>query len=276
MDKADDEPTTAPRRRASSGREWLALSRRKRNEIIKQNQRLVDEATEAQRRPGSNAPATTDAEVAAYWRSKREDIAKVLPQARITHPGQQRMYVEVFAASHAYQNGYNVAQAGLWALRAIISPHDAPGEPLRDLDALAAPRILLNAIEDAVAGKPARFLALLPEKTPQDGAGVSTADLHRACVAAGIAALWGKAQRGGVTQKIAKGLVSKAFEEADISITQDSALEFFKRIQRGDDTAAVLDLYEKLTVDFPAARPLPERKACLKRLADHAGRTLET
>ena len=138
---------------------------------------------------------------------------------------------------------------------------------------LAHVRILLHALQDAVAGKPARLLALLPKQEDQEGVApsLSTGDRLRAFAAAGVWGLWGAT---GITQKRASEFVSEEFKKAGISVEPDSAREFFKRVQKGHP--GVHDLYKKLTADLPAARSLPERMAWLKQLAEIAGHILET
>jgi hypothetical protein len=138
---AVDEPTDETTQRAElapharRGRHWLNLNRRERQELIKQNQRRADKAKDTQRRPGSNTPSPTDADVDAYWDRKRADIAQILHREVITNPDERRMKMEVLASRHAYQRGQNVVEAALWALTAILRYHDSPGSLLRDADA---------------------------------------------------------------------------------------------------------------------------------------------
>jgi hypothetical protein len=266
MDEAAGDHTVAARPR----RERLASNRRAQQELIRKNRRR---AAEARQRPGSNVPP---ADAGTSRDRVRADVAAILDRAEITHPGQRLLWQELIAARRAYQSGGNTAETAVWMWTAVCRFLEPPGSTLHDIDALLPMRVLLNALREALAGNLAPVRAMLPERETLEGAKplLSTGGCHRACAAAGVMGLWG-AQRGGVTQNDAKELVSKAFDEAGISITPGSALEFFKRIRRGDDTVAVLDMYAKLTADLPASRPLPERKAWLKRLADAAGRILE-
>lgn len=266
MDKADVEPTTAPHDRAP------ALNRQQRQKVIRQKRRLVEEAKEAQQRPGSNVPPVSDdAKIAANRHRSREAIAEILDSAQITNPGERLLWQQLIEAERSYREGGNPAAVALWQLTALLRFHEPPpGSRLLDLDALQSLRILRNAIEDAVDGKLATFQALLPKReAPKGGAApLTTVAYRRTYVAAGLEVL---TRQGGFTRTVAKKKVRDEFGKNGISVTEGSVLEYYKRRKHDADMFAV---FEKMTAHVPRSRP--EREARLKQLAESAGRILET
>jgi hypothetical protein len=161
----------------------------------------------------------------------------------------------------------------LWAEDAITRFLEARHPTLRELDALEHVRILHNAHRSAVAGKPALLLDLCRSGEASKGgaASLSTADYHRVCIAAGVEGL---ARQGGFTQTVAATKVSVAFGKNGISVTEGSALQYFKRIRRRDANDDAREVFNKLTANAP--RTLPDREIWLNQLAATAGRILGT
>jgi hypothetical protein len=243
------------------------------------------EASEAQRRPGSNLPPIIQADRDAHSDRIRARITTVLNRAQIIHPDSRPMVRDIIAAWRAHTRRPNVAETALEQILTLVDDAEqlrVQDTTLKELDALAPIRILCNAIRDALAGKPATFLAMLPKPDDPsvDSLPATTGALTRACVSVGLAVLTlGKAQRGGISRDKAKQEVRDAFRKEGIDFTADTALEWAKRLNRGDDPDARAQFDEIMVPVIKAAAThwsIKERRVALKRLADVAGRKLET
>jgi hypothetical protein len=284
---------TAPRAKPN----WLAMNRRQRQQHRRENLRRREEAMEARLRPESNVPPISAAEVDAGLQHTRDRVDKMLHGARIVYPEARRAVREIIAAGSAYQHGANAVEIGLRQLLELVRREEqvkVEGTTLKDttlkeLDALSPAVILLNAIADALAGKPGTFSALLPsggdssatpppaEATPP---AADTAAQRRACVAAGLVCLTvGKAERGGISQSKAAECVRDEFRQAGIDVTAGTAKEWFKRQGRPGGDPAAKSMFDKLVAPMrskaKANWPIEDRKALLKQLAESSGRILE-
>jgi hypothetical protein len=272
-------------------RDWLALNRRERQRIRKENIRRIEEDQAARQRPGSNLPTISDAVREAKRQRKREAIARTLDRAEIKQPDNRSLLQEILLAAHGHQIDRNTAEIALEQITAMVRHVEsfdltvaAPPDSitLREFDVLAPVRILLNAIGDALANNMANFLALLPDRdNPAAGSPPSTTAANiRACATVGLEVLtMGKAKRGGISKEKAKQLVCDAFRAVGLDFTPATLIEWSKRINRGADPAARTEFDVLIAPVRKAAATYwetEERKAQLKRLAEIAGRILET
>ena len=208
-----------------------------------------------------------------------------MDRAQITPQNDQLLLQELVASSRAHHGGANLIQAYLWAVEAMVrrtEQMDIAGTTLREFDALSHVHIVHNAIRDAMTGNLAPFRAMLPALDDPFVVAppVTTGASIRAAADVGLALLtMGKAKRGGISQAKAKAEVSAAFREEGIEFKEDTVLQWAKNLNHGKDPDAGT-LFEGMIGPVRTAAqtywPIKHRRAALKRLANEAGRKLET
>jgi hypothetical protein len=297
MDEADDttstdgnggDPAASGPRTRRIGPDWLALSQRQLLRMRAAHGRHAEAALEARQRPGTNAPPITDAGRAAYRQRKIKDIGRLLDRAQIVQPGERRLVQELIVLRHAYAGTANTAEVALEQIQAMVEHYEQKqigDTTLKEQRALEPVRILCNLLRDALAHQPAPLLALIPKRDPAAGAPLPTTGAHiRAAAAVGLAILTlGKAKKGGITQEAAQPVVREAFRAAGIDFTPATLGEWFKRITRdeGKDRDQIgRSIYDDMIGPVLKATAVhwtrADREAALRRLADEAGRKLQT